>query len=383
MAPSEVQQSTLRPPVALVINSLDGGGAEKQLLLTAGGLARTGFPCAVFTLQSRPPHPRLVPLIAQAREAGVEFHEAMSGAAAWWRQSRLIRIWLGRHVGSLLWTWGYRADMIGLGLRVFFVPFRHIGSLRDADEGSIRRRRLLWRLTFRSLTACISNSHRNVEMLEAVVPGTAQKCRVIYNGLEASLLSEPPSRNDLRPARLRVVMLGNLILRKKGYDLAVELAVRIQSARLPVEIHIGGRPVEGTVLRELIARRGVETVIRLAGMVSEPRAFLSSGDVFLMLSRHEGTPNALLEAMALELPAVCTRVGDVAEFARDSEHLRLVDVGDVTAALAALIALWEDWPAARAMGRAAGQRCRALFSEDRMVRETVEFFNTLTLGKTS
>lgn len=377
-----MQQPNVRPALALVINSLDGGGAEKQLLLAAGGLARAGFPCAIFTLQTRPPHPRLASLVAQAREAGVEFHEAAPGTIAWWRQGCLIRAWLGRCRDSLLWTWGYRADLLGLGLRASFVPFRHIGSLRDADEGSIRRRRLLWRLIFRSLTACVSNSHRNVAQIEAVVPGAMRKCRVIYNGLEAGLLSAPPPRGEQRPARLRVVMLGNLLLHKKGYDLAVELAMRIHSARLPFEILIGGRPVEGAVLREMIARRGVEPVIRLVGLVSEPRAFLSSGDVFLMLSRHEGTPNALLEAMALDLPAVCTRVGDVAAFARDGEQLRLVDVGDVSAALAALVSLWEDWPTAQVMGRAGGRCCRELFSEERMVRETVQFFNTLAPGKT-
>lgn len=66
------------------------------------------------------------------------------------------------------------------------------------------------------------------------MPGAVRKCRVIYNGLEAGLLSAPPSRGDRWLARLRVVMLGNLLLLKKGYDLAVELAVRIQSPNCPL-----------------------------------------------------------------------------------------------------------------------------------------------------
>ncbi len=367
--------SLIRQRIALVINSLDGGGAEKQLLLVARGLAAAGFQCAIFTLQSRPPHPRLQDCMQRARAVGAEIIEAP--AAGGWRQFFRLRRWLAAGTRPVLWTWGYRADLMGIALRSSLTRVRQVGSLRDADEASIRRRRFFWRAFFPLLTACVSNSHRNVEQLAGVVPGAGRKCRVIYNGLEDAWLSVPPPRPADRPSILRITMLGNLLVHKKGYDLVVELAVRIQQVGLPVQIHIGGRPVEGAALRMLIADRGVEDCVKLEGVIADPRQFLLSGDVFLMLSRFEGIPNALLEAMALDLPAVCTRVGDVPVFARDGEHLRLVEVEAVDGVLAALQDFWNDWPAALALGRSGGRHCRALFSEERMVHESVDLFDAL------
>lgn len=134
--------------LALVINSLDGGGAEKQLWRRAGA-GSGGIPLCDFHAAGPHRHIRVWRRSLVRRkhgEAGVEFHEAAPGIFAWWRR-RLPAPRLAWALG------GYRFSVTGaiartcwLGLRASFVPFRHIGSLRDADEGSIWWCRLLWRL---------------------------------------------------------------------------------------------------------------------------------------------------------------------------------------------------------------------------------------------
>ena len=194
---------------------------------------------------------------------------------------------------------------------------------------------------------------------------------MIYNAVESTYF-ESPARDSVRPEVLTIVMLGNQNAWTKGYDIALRVAVLIRDRGLPFRIRIGGTPLELEVLEEQFRANGVPHVIHMAGRIDEPAAFLSSGDVFMLLSRYEGIPNSLLEAMALGLPAVCTPVGDVPAFATDRVHLRLVDHEPETV-LAALTELWEDWPLACAMGATGRTMCRATFSYEAALDATELF----------
>ena len=175
-----------------------------------------------------------------------------------------------------------------------------------------------------------------------------------------------------RPEVLTIVMLGNQNAWTKGYDIALQVAILIRERGLPFRIRIGGTPLAMDVLDEQFRAAGVAEIISLAGRIDEPVDFLRSGNVFMLLSRYEGIPNALLEAMALGLPAVSTPVGDVPAFATDRLHLRLVD-HDPQNVLATLTELWEAWPQTCAMGAAGRTMCRTTFSYDAALDATELF----------
>jgi glycosyltransferase involved in cell wall biosynthesis len=79
-------------------------------------------------------------------------------------------------------------------------------------------------------------------------------------------------------------------------------------------------------------------------------------DVFVQSSDYEGTPNAVLEAMALGTPVVATRAGGTEEIAFDGIHARLVACGDAEALSLAIGGLCDDLSAARALAAAARRR---------------------------
>jgi len=355
-----------------VINSLGGGGAEKQLLLTATMLARAGHGCAIVTLRGIEPHPRMVPFIAEARAAGVEWCEPAQRKQFLWSEVWRLRRLLRAQPDALLWTWGYRADVVRLLLGALGCRPRTLVALRSADGPRLARYRWYWRLLRACTDLFVSNSRLNLDQLEAVAPGAWARGAVIYNALDQQTLARPAIELPVaRPPSLHIHLLGNLLIQIKGYDLLIPLARAIQARGWPWKLHVGGAPFEGPKLQAMIDEAGVSDVVRLEGLIEQPLDFLGAGHVYLMLSRVEGMPNALLEAMSLGLPAVCTRVGDVPHFARDREHLRLVNVGDVPGTLAALEAIWEDWPEAVAMGRRGRARCRELFTPERMAAETL------------
>jgi glycosyltransferase involved in cell wall biosynthesis len=77
------------------------------------------------------------------------------------------------------------------------------------------------------------------------------------------------------------------------------------------------------------------------GWVDEPWPLLGAADVFALPSRSEGLPLALLEALAVGLPVVATRVGAVAEVLEEGRCGLLVEPGDehaLSEALASLVA---------------------------------------------
>jgi glycosyltransferase involved in cell wall biosynthesis len=87
---------------------------------------------------------------------------------------------------------------------------------------------------------------------------------------------------------------------------------------------------------------------------------MSAFDVFCLPSRHEGLPVALMEALALGLPVVATRVGGVAELVTDGVDAVLVPAGEPDALADALVALAQDPARRAAMRRAACERADAL-----------------------
>lgn len=347
--------------IVMIAHALEGGGAEKQLLLVSTRLAELGHRCAVLTLADGAPAPRLRLLVERALARGVSIQPlARAGLAGRWLTggaSALER--------TVVWSWGRRADMFVAALQL---GGRHpwIVSLRDADGERLRRQVVFHRLIDRLSPVYASNTELNLRQLDELVPGALRRGCVIRNEMDFPSADGADIRPELRPARLRIGMLGNLLLHKKGYDLAVQVAGRLEESGLPAEIEIRGVGHEEARFDALVRERGAGNRIRFGGPTAEPLAFLRRCDAFLLLSRFEGTPNALLEAMSLGLPCVASRVGDLERFARHGEHLRLCPVGDADAAFAEVRALWEDWPAALALGRQGRALCRATFTPEKV-----------------
>jgi glycosyltransferase involved in cell wall biosynthesis len=80
--------------------------------------------------------------------------------------------------------------------------------------------------------------------------------------------------------------------------------------------------------------------VRFAGWQPDVRPYFEAMDIFALSSIREGLPNVLLEAMALEVPIVATRISGVPRLVQDGRNGFLVNAGDLeglTTALAGLI----------------------------------------------
>jgi glycosyltransferase involved in cell wall biosynthesis len=133
-------------------------------------------------------------------------------------------------------------------------------------------------------------------------------------------------------------------------------------------------------------RRAVEARIALGGQAGRvqllgPRddipALLRAADIFVLSSRWEGLPLAVVEAMMAGLPVVATAVGGIPETVLHGETGLLVPPGDAHALASALHRLLQDADLRRRMGEAGRQRAMAWFTQQRMVDATIALYRQI------
>jgi glycosyltransferase involved in cell wall biosynthesis len=132
-------------------------------------------------------------------------------------------------------------------------------------------------------------------------------------------------------------------------------------------VAVGRGPLEHE-LRDQAARLGLGDRFTFLGYREDALRVMSAFDVFCLPSHHEGLPVALMEALALGLPVVATRVGGVAEVVTDGEEAVLVPPSQPARLAGALVALARDPQRRALMAKAATVRSDA-FDAPRSVHE--------------
>lgn len=171
-----------------------------------------------------------------------------------------------------------------------------------ADIPRVRRR---YRRLLPRAAAVLAVSPELARRLEELVPGL--RVHVAPNGVDPLRFAR-----TLRPSAPRLVGVGRLVP-DKGVGLLLEALARPEGRDLPPLEWIGEGPERGRLLRRA-ERLGISGRVHLPGprSPSEVAALLrEEGGIFVFPSRHEGWPNALMEALCCGLAVVAAGVGGV------------------------------------------------------------------------
>lgn len=208
----------------------------------------------------------------------------------------------------------------------------------------------------------------------------------VYNGVDVTPRSQPLPDRQLLRQRFGLSGTGPLVVsvghirQIKGYDVFLRAAAQAMRRRPDAIYAVAGDFHErehADELRRLAGSLGIEKQFHFLGPVSNPRELLAAADVFCLLSRTEGLSNALLEAMASELPCIATRVGGNAEVVEDGKTGFIVENGDANAAATALGRLLTDPAMARKMGAEGARRVASHFTTEVMMRNIVDSYDQL------
>lgn len=196
----------------------------------------------------------------------------------------------------------------------------------------------------------------------------------------------PPAHNTIRhpslaylPQNGRTIGMVANLRQEKNHILFVEAMGRLLPAYPDLFGVILGQPIPSdpsipVLIQERIRDLNMETRFVLAGFHPDIPRVLPYFYAFCLASHSEGTPNAVLEAMAAGLPVVATRVGGLPSLIEDGISGFLVDPGDVEGLTQALSWLLDHPDQACAMGAAARQRALAEFSCQMIVPQLEAYY---------
>jgi glycosyltransferase involved in cell wall biosynthesis len=135
-------------------------------------------------------------------------------------------------------------------------------------------------------------------------------------------------------------------------------------------------------LKALIEREGISQHVILLGHVPRSKilSLIAVGDIFVMPSRSEGTPIALLEAASLKKPILATAVGGIPELVKNEEECLLVEAGNVSELINGIRRLIQDEALSERLGENAYRRVIKDFSLDVQALATIQTYNKALRG---
>lgn len=308
--------STTSPRVLEVLHSYGIGGSQLVGLELARRLQGEGIEVLCGALDQRPG-----PLLQRCKDYGLQVIDL----AVPWRHPLgrnglspgLIKRLKGLHLEAVHVQHFVGLHKLGLPARLAgierIVVTEH--SVFDVDQSAAGRLRA--RLNWRLATA-ITVVHQGIkDYLCKRLNVRAERISVIPVGIEVERF-----HRDDRPARRRelgisdemvFVFVGRLAPVKNVPQL-VEAFLAVQSAGAPrARLLIIGDGEEMGQVRLRLQGQPFGDRVTLVGEQSDVRPYLAAADVFVLNSSSEGMPRALLEAMAVGLPAISPAVGSIPE----------------------------------------------------------------------
>lgn len=370
-----------RPLRALhVINGLFFGGGHRSTMLLMKGLEEgKRIETRLCTLGEH----RGSPLEAR-RSWVVEYDGRYNRPHVLLSAARRLRGVIEAYDPDIVHTHGLDADLIGL-IAARRRGARHVSHLRITPPINRReswraavRRRLVRYLTARQETWFIAVSEAVRQQMAAYYGLPLNRIVTVRNGVDPDEFSVGAARSRKGggegPPGPLIVGAATRLGPMKGLEYLIDAVGRLKTEGFEFQLWIAGSGSDAEALERRVEALGLGEEVRFLGAVCDMPAFYRQLDLFVLPSLSEGLPLVVLEAMAMRLPVVATRIGGTPEAVEDGVEGLLVPSADAEALSAAIARLGRDAPLRQRMGEAGHARVRSEFTIERVTAEVARVY---------
>lgn len=370
-----------RLSVCLVVSSLEYGGAERQVVEMIRSFDRTKIKPFVIALSNKVPLAKLLPekedclrIVPKRGRLDVSTILRVAGILRE-RQIDVVHAFL------------FDAEVIALLASLFTRVRLVVSSERNTNYSRPLFHRMALKLTQPIFDVMVANSEAGKQFVAADRGIRPSKIEVVRNGVDIQRFCPNPAARAAIRAELGIPdgdpvvgMVGSFKF-QKGHEFFLRMAAEVRKEFSNAWFLVLGEVPERSspeyyhAMLALKDSLGFGDRCRFLGARPDMDAIYNAFDVMTLLSRHEGTPNVVLEAMASGRPVVATNVSDNALIIQEGITGYTVPVGEIALPAARVCALLRN-PAERV---AMGENGRALacreFSFQRATEKLADIYN--------
>lgn len=204
-----------------------------------------------------------------------------------------------------------------------------------------------------------------------------RKCTILPNAINPAFL-----RNRFIDEREgSVVMVGRLDENKNHTMVMEAFSEIIKEGHESLKLKIYGDGPDRIKLQRKAIALGIDKNVQFVGMVSNVAEHIEKADLFVLASKQEGMPNALIEAMALGLPCISTDCpcGGPRDLITNGENGLLIPVDDKNALKEAMLKVLNNKELAEKLGKNA-TKVQEKYSPEASYKKWEKYFENILKG---
>lgn len=348
--------SSTQSPIALFLPTFGDGGVERMLVHLSRGLIDFGRRVDFLVSRAGGPYLSLLPSQVRLVELGTSnpLMMLLPLTRYFGRERPTVCLSAKRYDSEAL-----RARRLaGVDTRIF-VRVGTTPSQRDSHRNAFRR----WR-SHRRMRRLYPRAHGVIAVSQGVAEDVARSARVPLARIHvvpnpvippelADLATAPVDHPWFAASGPPVILGAGGLRRSKDFPTLLRAFARLREKRV-LRLVILGEGRQRPRLEALAAELGVRDDVSLPGFVANPYAYMARAHLFVLSSLWEGSPNVVVEAMAVGTPVVCTDCpSGPQEILQGGTYGPLVPVGNADAMAGAMAATLDTPPSGQTLKAAA------------------------------
>ncbi len=381
----------MKKKIAYVITPIDFGGAERVSLNFLQHIDRFKYEIELFLLlrpwelnnyflEKIAPYnfpSTIIPVANKKKEDGIDPFRIIRCINSFYHNLKTGNF-------HLVHSHGYFADIISIIpaklLKIPHVSTCH-GFIFDGSKLNIYNHLDIFALRFSTKIIVVSNNLKKMLLDKSI---NENKVKVLRNAVDINLQSlDEICRAELRHKlhfnndRFLIGYVGRLS-KEKGIHYLLEAASKAINRNIKLSIAIIGDGPDKQFLIDRSKELKLDPYISFLGFQQEPQQYFKCFDAFVLPSITEGTPMALLEAMALGIPAIASSVGEIPKIIDHKINGILVSPADINGLQIAIEELYCNSDLRESLSKAGKNTINQEFSISNWIAEIQNIYNLIS-----